>query len=127
MFQLTTFVHKRSLLITLATGPLPKVQCFWAGFYTCFPHRTKVEAWRNRRRIGHHQDVFLASASGSCRNCGDNLQMRDNHQHAYRSVSSAGMGTTPVVLYASSATPAGRHARLNERLDTSPNLRRRSS
>ncbi|KAL1435664.1 hypothetical protein MTO96_010960 [Rhipicephalus appendiculatus] len=62
---------KRSLLITLATGPLPKAIRFWAGIHTCFPHRPKVEACYNCRRIGHRQDVCPAPASGSCHNCGD--------------------------------------------------------
>ncbi|KAL1439559.1 hypothetical protein MTO96_031985 [Rhipicephalus appendiculatus] len=65
------FGKKRSLLITLATGPLPKAIRFWAGIHTCFPHRPKVEACYNCRRIGHRQDVCPAPASGSCHNCGD--------------------------------------------------------
>ncbi|KAL1416086.1 hypothetical protein MTO96_028256 [Rhipicephalus appendiculatus] len=35
------FGKKRSLLITLATGPLPNAIRFWAGIHTCFPHRPK--------------------------------------------------------------------------------------
>ncbi|KAL1468554.1 hypothetical protein MTO96_025323 [Rhipicephalus appendiculatus] len=65
------FGKKRSLLITLATGPLPKAIRFWAGIHTCFPHRPKVEACYNCRRIGHRQDVCPAPPSGSCHNCGD--------------------------------------------------------
>ncbi|KAH8022693.1 hypothetical protein HPB51_001593 [Rhipicephalus microplus] len=61
----------RSLLITLTTGPLPKAIRFWAGIHTCFPHRPKVEACYNCRRIGHRQDVCPAPASGRCHNCGD--------------------------------------------------------
>ncbi|KAL1469466.1 hypothetical protein MTO96_025073 [Rhipicephalus appendiculatus] len=65
------FGKKRSLIITLAPGPLPKAIRFWAGIHTCFPHRPKVEACYNCRRIGHRQDVCPAPASGSCHNCGD--------------------------------------------------------
>ncbi|KAH8029243.1 hypothetical protein HPB51_024288 [Rhipicephalus microplus] len=65
------FGKKRSLLITLATGPLPKAIRFWAGIHTCFPYRPKVEACYNCRRIGHRQDVCPAPASGRCHNCGD--------------------------------------------------------
>ncbi|KAL1451242.1 hypothetical protein MTO96_006300 [Rhipicephalus appendiculatus] len=53
------FGKKRSLLITLATGPLPKAFRFWAGIPTCFPHRPKVEACYNCRRIGHRQDCIV--------------------------------------------------------------------
>ncbi|KAL1473529.1 hypothetical protein MTO96_021943 [Rhipicephalus appendiculatus] len=65
------FGKKRFLLITLATGPLPKAIRFWAGIHTCFPHRPKVEACNNCRRIGHRQDVCPAPPSRSCHNCGD--------------------------------------------------------
>ncbi|KAH7983571.1 hypothetical protein HPB52_012659 [Rhipicephalus sanguineus] len=65
------FGKNRSLIITLATGPLPKAIRFWAGIHTCFPHRPKVEACYNCRRVGHRQDVCPAPASGNCHNCGD--------------------------------------------------------
>ena len=62
---------KGSIIITFATGPVPKAIRFWAGIHTCFPHRPKLETCYNCRRIGHRQDVCPAPASGCCHNCGD--------------------------------------------------------
>ncbi|KAL1466323.1 hypothetical protein MTO96_042818 [Rhipicephalus appendiculatus] len=103
------FGKKRSLLITLATGPLPKAIRFWAGIHTCFPHRPKVEACYNCRRIGHRQDVCPAPASGSCHNCGDHHVPTEPPTCSPKCIV-AGTGTTPGTLNASTATPAGRHA-----------------
>ncbi|KAH7973770.1 hypothetical protein HPB49_005039 [Dermacentor silvarum] len=66
-----SFGKKRSIIITFATGPLPKAIRFWAGVHTCFPHRPKMETCYNCRRIGHRQDVCPAPASGCCHNCGE--------------------------------------------------------
>ncbi|KAH7981018.1 hypothetical protein HPB49_020985 [Dermacentor silvarum] len=63
--------HSAVIIITFATGPLPKAIRFWAGVHTCFPHRPKMETCYNCRRIGHRQDVCPAPASGCCHNCGE--------------------------------------------------------
>ncbi|KAH7977479.1 hypothetical protein HPB49_001874 [Dermacentor silvarum] len=68
-----SFGKKRSIIITFATGPLPKAIRFCAGVRTCFPHRPKMETCYNCHPIGHRQDVCPAPAS-RCRhmhNCGE--------------------------------------------------------